>query len=54
MTVPAVFTATSYIISATVGFIVAVILALNKRSLTTVALLSCVAVFITELIIRYI
>ena len=54
LTVPAVFTATSYIISATVGFVVAVILALNKRSLTTVALLSCLAVLITELIIRYI
>ena len=51
MTIPAIFTATSSIISATVGFTVAVILALNKKSLTTVALLSCFAVYLTELII---
>ena len=52
MTIPAVFTATDYVVSAAVGFVVAVILALNKKSLTTVALLSCVAVYLTELVIR--
>ncbi len=51
MTIPAIFTATSSIISAAVGFAVAVILALKDRDLTTVALFSCLAVFITELII---
>ena len=54
MTIPAVFSATSYVISAAVGFVVAVVLALYKKSLTTVALLSCLAVYLTELLIRYI
>ena len=53
MTIPAVFTATKYIASATIGFVVAVILALNKKSLTTVALLSCLSVYLTELVIRH-
>ncbi|MBO4863787.1 MAG: AzlD domain-containing protein [Eubacterium sp.] len=53
MTVPAIFVATSSIISATVGFIVAVILALKNKSLTTVALFSCLAVYVTELIIGF-
>ena len=54
MTIPAIFTATSSVISATVGLIVAVLLALRKQSLTVVALISCVAVYITELIITFI
>ncbi|HBZ03224.1 MAG TPA: branched-chain amino acid transporter [Lachnospiraceae bacterium] len=51
MTIPAIFTATSSVISAAVGFAVACILALKNRSLTTVALLACVSVYVTELII---
>ena len=52
MTVPAVFYATDSYISAIIGFAVAVVGALFKRSLVQVAVLSCVAVFVTELIIN--
>ena len=51
MTIPAIFTATQSIISACVGLLVAVILALRKCSLTTVALVACLAVYLTELIL---
>ena len=52
MTIPAIFTATESVISAVVGFVVAAVLALRGKSLTVVALLSCVAVYLVELIIR--
>ena len=52
MTIPAIFTATESVISAVVGFVVAVVLALRGKSLTVVALLSCLAVYLVELIIR--
>ena len=51
MTIPAIFTATESVISASVGLAVAILLALRKCSLTTVALLACVAVYLTELIL---
>lgn len=54
MTVPAVFYATSSVISAVVGVAVAVTLAYFERSLLTVAFGSCVGVFITELILSLI
>ena len=54
MTIPAIFTATDSIISAVAGFVVAVILALKGKSLTVVALLSCVTVYLVELAIRMI
>ena len=54
MTIPAIFTATSSFISASIGFAVAIVLALLDKSLTTVALLSCLAVYITELIMSLI
>lgn len=54
MTIPAIFTATSSVVSACVGFGVACILALKDKSLTTVALISCISVYVTELIIRFI
>jgi branched-subunit amino acid transport protein len=54
MTIPAIFTATQSVISACVGLIVAVILALRKCSLTVVALAACFAVYVTELIIGFI
>ncbi len=50
MTVPAAFYATGNPLSATVGFIIAVIAALFERSLLQVAVLSCVGVLIAELI----
>ena len=49
MTIPAIFSATSSIYSAVIGLIVAVLLALKGKSLTIVALISCLAVYITEL-----
>ncbi len=54
MTIPAIFTATANIISAIIGFVTAVLLALKGKSLTTVALVSCIAVYISELIISLI
>lgn len=48
MTVPAVFYATSSVISAICGVITAVILAYKGKGLTTVAILSCVIVFLVE------
>ena len=48
MTIPSIFTSTASIISASVGFGVAVILGFNKQSLPVVAAAACVAVFITE------
>lgn len=52
MTFPAILYATNTVISGAVALAVALIAALCKRSLVTVAALSCAAVFITELIIR--
>lgn len=52
MTVPAIFYSTSSPISASFGFVVALILAYFGRSLLTVAALSSVAVFIAEAIIK--
>ncbi len=54
MTVPAIFYATSSLISAIAGFSVALVLAFFKRSLITVASFACVSVFIAELIIKFI
>ena len=54
MTVPAVFYATGNVISAVVGVIVALILSFFKRGLLTVAASASAAVFVTELILRYI
>ena len=51
MTVPAIFSSTSYLISAIVGLIVAIVITLLNRSMIIVALSSCAAVFITEQII---
>lgn len=48
MTVPAVFFSTSDILSGIIGFAVALMAAYWERSLLTVALLACAAVFIVE------
>ena len=50
MTVPAIFYCTGDTLSATIGFLVAIILALLEKSLVTVAAVSCVAVLIVSLI----
>ena len=49
MTIPAVFYATDHILSAALGVAVAVALSLKKKSLTVVAALACLAVFLAEL-----
>ena len=48
MTFPAILHATDSIYSALAGFAVAIIAAYREKSLLTVALLACVAVFIVE------
>ena len=47
--IPAVFYATNWWVGAAAGLIAAVIFALKGKGLTTVAVASCVAVFIVEL-----
>ena len=51
MTLPAIFYATRSIASAAIGLIVALIFAYKEKSLTTVAISACLAVFLSELII---
>ncbi len=52
MTIPAIFYATDSIVSAAVGFAVAMVLSYLGKSLTAVAAFSCVAVLIIELITK--
>ena len=54
MTFPAILYATEHIISGICGLAVALILALNKKSLIVVAGASCVTVFLAEQLIRLI
>ena len=54
MTVPACFYATGNTLTATVGFIVAIIAAFFEKSLIQVALLSCLGVLATEIILQFI
>jgi branched-subunit amino acid transport protein len=51
MTFPAVLYATGNLISALAGVAVAVVLALQEKSLAVVALFSCVAVFLVGLLV---
>ena len=51
MTFPYVLYCTGNLITALVGTIVAIVAALSKRSLIVVAVLACVAVFVTGLIL---
>lgn len=48
MTFPAILSATTSVISGAVGFAVALYLAYKERSLLTVALIACAAVFVVE------
>ena len=52
MTFPAILYATDNMLSGAVGLAVAVVLAFFKRSLIVVAASSCVAVFLTEQLLR--
>ena len=53
MTFPAILYTTDHIISGAVGLGVAVLLALKKKSLITVAAAACLGVFLTELVMKY-
>ena len=53
MVVPAIFFASGNIVTAAVGFVVAVLVAIFSKSLVIVASCSCVSVFIAELVFRY-
>ena len=48
MTFPAILFSTSNIVSAAAGFVTALILSYKEKSLLTVALSACLAVFVTE------
>lgn len=54
MTVPAIFSATSYLISAVIGFAVALVLSYMEKSLIVVASSACAAVLVTEIVMRYV
>lgn len=51
MTIPAIFTSTSYVISGVAGFAAAFVTAYFGKSLITVAASACGAVFVTELVL---
>ena len=53
MTVPAIFYASSSVLTALAGFVVALIFAYLGKSLVQVAAFSCVAVLIAELLLKY-
>lgn len=50
MTFPAILSSTANVLSATVGFIIALSLAFMRKSLIVVSLFSCLGVFLVELI----
>lgn len=52
MTFPAILTATEHMLSGAIGLAVAVLLALKKKSLIVVAVAACIAVFLTEQVIK--
>ena len=52
MTVPAIFYSTSNVVSASIGFVVALILSCKNKSLVTVAAISCLTVFLSEIILN--
>jgi hypothetical protein len=53
MTVPAMFYASGSVLAAAIGFAVAVLLAYFGQSLVTVAGISCLTVFLAELLIGF-
>lgn len=48
MTVPAAFYAADHVLSAAVGLFTAAVFAFREKSLTTVAVVACAAVFVAE------
>ncbi len=53
MTFPAILSATDYFVSALIGFLVALVLGFNRKSLLTVAASACGAAFVVELFITF-
>lgn len=53
MTFPAILSATEHVISGALSLAIAVLLSLKKKSLIVVAVASCLAVFLTEQLIKY-
>lgn len=53
MIFPAILSSTAFMISAIVGFIVAIVLAYLERSMFIVAGAACLAVMLTEMVIKY-
>ena len=53
MTFPAILSATENMISGAVGLVVGILLALKTKSLIVVAVASCAAVFVSELVIKF-
>jgi len=53
MTFPAILSATASVISAAIGFVVALFASYKEKSLLTVALCACGAVFVAERILEY-
>lgn len=54
MTIPAIFYATDYRLSAVIGCAVALILSFIEQSLIKVAAAACAAAFLTEEVLRYV
>lgn len=54
MTFPAILESTNSVISAAIAFVIAVVLAWIGKSLFQVAMFSCAAVFIVELVMKFI
>ncbi|MFY9175241.1 MAG: AzlD domain-containing protein [Peptococcia bacterium] len=52
MTFPDIFTSTSSLWSALVGTAIAIILAIREKGLLIVAVAACLAVYLTELVLR--
>lgn len=53
MTFPAILFSTSSVVSAVVGFGAALIAAYREKSLLSVAIVACIAVFVTERILAF-
>ena len=53
MTFPAILYTTDHLVSGAVGLTLAVLLALRKKSLITVAVAACLGVFLTEQLIKF-
>ncbi|MCR5249340.1 MAG: AzlD domain-containing protein [Lachnospiraceae bacterium] len=53
MTIPAIFTATGDIRTGIAGFLCAFLLAWKKQSLPVVAFVSCVVVFLTDILLTF-